>query len=58
MRFLISSPFPLFTAQMVKQLGFAWATSLLGFITVAMIPVPWVFCKWGPALRKRTMYVG
>ncbi|KAE8443226.1 hypothetical protein EG329_002094 [Mollisiaceae sp. DMI_Dod_QoI] len=57
MRFAISSSFPLFTVQMINNLGFAWATSLLGFITVAMIPVPWVFFKWGPALRSRSRYL-
>jgi hypothetical protein len=43
MRFIFSANFPLFTAQMIDRLDFAWATSLLGFITVAMIPIPWVF---------------
>ena len=57
MRFIISASFPLFTVQMIERLSFAWATSLLGFITVAMIPIPWVFWKWGPKLRGRTTYL-
>ncbi|KAN0104562.1 MFS general substrate transporter [Hyaloscypha variabilis] len=57
MRFVVSSSFPLFTVQMIDCLGFAWATSLLGFITVAMIPIPWVFWRWGPKLRGRTTYL-
>jgi hypothetical protein len=57
MRFTFSANFPLFTAQMIDRLGFAWATSLLGFITVGMIPIPWVFWKWGPVLRRGTRYL-
>ncbi|KFY15816.1 hypothetical protein V492_01745 [Pseudogymnoascus sp. VKM F-4246] len=56
-RFAISSAFPLFTSQMVSKLGFSWAVSLLGFVTVAMMPIPWVFFKWGPALRAGSKYL-
>jgi hypothetical protein len=57
MRFILSASFPLFTLQVVDRLGFAWATSLLGFITVGLMPIPWVFWKWGPKLRKGTRYL-
>jgi len=57
MRFVVSANFPLFTAQMIDRLGFAWAISLLGFITVAMIPIPWVFWYWGPVLRRGSKYL-
>jgi hypothetical protein len=57
MRFLVSSSFPLLTGQMVRNLGFAWATSLLGFVTVAMIPIPWIFYRWGPSLRAKSRYL-
>jgi len=57
MRFAISSAFPLFTAQMISNLGFDWAISLLGFVSIAMIPVPWVFFKWGPILRSKSRYL-
>ncbi|PMD43051.1 MFS general substrate transporter [Hyaloscypha variabilis F] len=57
LRFSISSSFPLFTPQMVHSLGFAWATSLLAFITTAMIPIPWVFFQWGPVLRSKSRYL-
>jgi hypothetical protein len=42
---------------MVHKLGFSWAMTLLGFITVAMIPIPWVFFKWGPILRSKSRYL-
>jgi hypothetical protein len=56
MRFVVSACFLLFTSQMVHALGFAWATSLVGFVTVAMIPIPWIFFKWGPILRSKSVY--
>ena len=36
---------PLFAGYMFKKLGVAWATSILGFISVAMIPIPVIFFK-------------
>jgi hypothetical protein len=55
-RFTVSACFPLFTYQMIDSLGFSWAMTLLAFITVAMIPVPWIFWRWGPRLRKMGKY--
>lgn len=55
-RYTLSAAFPLFTVQMYKALGTAWATSLLAFCTVAMAPIPWVFYRWGPILRARSQY--
>ncbi|RDW69257.1 hypothetical protein BP6252_08277 [Coleophoma cylindrospora] len=57
LRFTVSSCFPLFTPQMVNKLGISWAITLLGFIAVAMIPIPWVFFKWGPVLRSKSRYL-
>ena len=39
-----------------SKLGIGWATSLLGFLSVLMLPIPWVFYKWGPAIRARSRY--
>ncbi|KAK3709115.1 hypothetical protein LTR37_011094 [Vermiconidia calcicola] len=55
-RYTMGAVFPLFTFQMYEVLGIAWASSLLGFISVAMIPIPWVFFKWGPSIRARSSY--
>jgi MFS transporter, DHA1 family, multidrug resistance protein len=55
-RYTLSAAFPLFALQMYSRLGVGWATSLLGFFTVAMFPIPWVFYHWGPALRARSRY--
>lgn len=39
-----------------ERLGIDWATSLLGFIALALMPVPWVFFKFGPQLRAKSKY--
>ncbi|KAI9688755.1 MAG: hypothetical protein M1822_001112 [Bathelium mastoideum] len=56
-RYLLSSPFPLFTVQMINGLGFEWAMSLLAFISLIFVPVPWLIAHYGPALRARSHYV-
>ena len=43
--------FPLFATGMFHNLGVAWATSLLAFLTVAMIPVPVLFFLYGKKIR-------
>ncbi|GME45012.1 Benomyl methotrexate resistance protein [Neofusicoccum parvum] len=55
-RYTISAAFPLFTIQMYQKLGIDWATSLLGFISLAMLPIPWVLFKWGPKIRAKSKY--
>ncbi|CCH42962.1 Polyamine transporter 2 [Wickerhamomyces ciferrii] len=56
LRYVLASVFPLFTVQMYDKLGIDWASSLFAFIALAMVPVPWVFEKWGPALRQKSSY--
>ncbi|GAB1731345.1 hypothetical protein NU195Hw_g5219t1 [Hortaea werneckii] len=55
-RYTLGAVFPLFTFQMYQHLGIAWATSLLGFVSVAMLPIPWVFYRFGPGIRGRSGY--
>ncbi|KAK5133739.1 hypothetical protein LTR08_007389 [Meristemomyces frigidus] len=55
-RYTLGAVFPLFTFQMYSTLGIAWATSLLGFITVALLPIPWVFFRYGPKIRAMSNY--
>ncbi len=46
--------FPLFATAMYKKLGVGWASSLLGFLAIAFIPIPFVLFKYGPQLRKKS----
>ncbi|KAH8696794.1 MFS multidrug transporter-like protein [Phaeosphaeriaceae sp. PMI808] len=55
-RYTLGAALPLFTLQMYKGLGIDWATSLLGFISVVCIPIPWVLFLYGPAIRSRSSY--
>lgn len=56
LRYLAGAVFPLFSRQMYKSMGVGWATSLLGFVTVALMPVPWILLKYGPWLRSKSKY--
>lgn len=37
-------------------MGIDWATSLLGFLAVLLLPVPWVFFNWGPFIRAKSRF--
>ncbi|KIN05754.1 hypothetical protein OIDMADRAFT_154218 [Oidiodendron maius Zn] len=56
LRYIFGAAFPLFTLQMYEGLGIGWATSLLAFITVALMPIPWVLFKFGESIRARSSY--
>ncbi len=48
--------FPLFGVQMYDKLGYQWASSLLAFLAVAMLPFPFLFFKYGKYLRSRSRF--
>ncbi|OJJ47008.1 hypothetical protein ASPZODRAFT_65868 [Penicilliopsis zonata CBS 506.65] len=52
----LGGAFPLFATQMYDALGVDWATSLLGFITVAMIPIPILFYIYGKKIRAMSKF--
>jgi MFS family permease len=56
MRYVFSGVFPLFATQMYRAMGVGWATSVFGFVTVAMALLPWVFSKYGAQIRKHSAY--
>ena len=47
----VAAGFPLFAPALYKRLGVPWATSLLGFIGVALLPCPVLFMVYGRRLR-------
>lgn len=55
-RYSLSFAFPMFALQMFETLGAGWATSVLGFLTLAMAPIPWVFWVYGERVRRRSHY--
>lgn len=48
--------FPMFGEQMYHNLKPRWATTILAFIALAMLPIPFVLIKFGPTLRKWAKY--
>ncbi|KAJ2975454.1 hypothetical protein NQ176_g5509 [Zarea fungicola] len=55
-RYGLAAAFPLFTIQMFEKLGIQWAGSLLGFLSVGLLPIPWVLFKFGPSIRALSRY--
>jgi hypothetical protein len=39
---------------MYNRLGYQWATSLLAFLTVAMMPFPYIFFRYGKKIRAKS----
>lgn len=54
---IITAAFPPFGIQMYDGLGYHWATSLLAFLTLVMMPVLWLlFFEYGKELRKKSRF--
>ncbi|CAH0055268.1 unnamed protein product [Clonostachys solani] len=56
LRCIFAAAFPLFGNQMYERLGYQWASSLLGFLTVAMLPAPIIFFMYGARIRKKSRF--
>ena len=55
-RSLAGAAFPLFATEMYNAMGVKWATSLLGFLTAAMIPIPICFFIYGKKIRSLSKF--
>lgn len=55
-RSLFGAAFPLFTGYMYDDLGIHWASSIPAFLALACVPFPFLFYKYGPAIRERCKY--
>ncbi|KAL5117976.1 hypothetical protein ACEQ8H_004121 [Pleosporales sp. CAS-2024a] len=47
---------PFAAKPMYRALGVAWATSLLGVLSLALCVVPFAFVKWGAKMRDRSPF--
>ncbi|PQE24511.1 mfs multidrug transporter protein [Rutstroemia sp. NJR-2017a WRK4] len=56
LRSFAGAGFPLFAQYMYNGLGVAWATSLLGFLCLAMVPAPILFFLYGAKVRKMSKF--
>lgn len=52
-RSVMGAVLPLAGRKMYNALGLGWGNSLLAFVALAMLPLPWILLKWGEPLRKR-----
>ena len=53
-RNLAGAGFPLFGRQMFTNLGYEWAGTVLAFLAIVMVPIPFVLSRYGRALRLRS----
>lgn len=53
MRSVLGSVLPLAGQKMYDTLGLGWGNSLLAFIAIGMLPLPWILMKYGERLRKK-----
>ncbi|KAH7024621.1 major facilitator superfamily domain-containing protein [Microdochium trichocladiopsis] len=56
LRSLVGAFLPLAGTPMYDTLGLGWGNSLLGFLCVAMIPLPLFFHRFGGRLRKKERF--
>lgn len=47
---------PFAAKPLYRALGVAWATSLMGFLAVALCVVPFAFLKFGGRMRERSKF--
>jgi MFS family permease len=56
LRSCFGAVFPLFTTYMYKNLGIHWASSIPAFLALACVPFPFLFYKYGTAIRERCKF--
>ena len=55
-RSIVGAMLPLAADPMYKTLGIAWASSLLGFLSLAMSIIPFAFLKYGDRIRANSRF--
>ncbi|WVQ99728.1 hypothetical protein IAU59_006870 [Kwoniella sp. CBS 9459] len=56
LRCLFGAAFPLFAVKMYRNLGLHWAGTLVAFLSLICAPMPFLFYKYGPLLRRKSRY--
>ncbi|KAI1798447.1 MFS general substrate transporter [Ganoderma leucocontextum] len=56
MRSCVGAAFPLFTLQMFLALGIGWSCTVVGLCGLLLAPSPFLFYKYGPALRAKSKF--
>lgn len=56
LRSAFGAAFPLFARQMFTNMKIKWAATLLGCVSVLLVPVPFLFYKYGKTIRRKSKY--
>lgn len=56
MRSISGALFPFAATPLYDALGVSWGTSLVGFISLMCIPIPFGLLYWGPWIRERSPF--
>lgn len=56
LRSVVAAGFPLFATRLFQHLGVGWGASLVGFIALGMIPIPFYFHRNGARIRQNSPY--
>jgi len=56
LRSVFGAIFPIVSTWMYGNLGIHWAPSIPGFLSVVCIPIPFLFYKYGAAIRSKCKY--
>ncbi|KAL0470521.1 major facilitator superfamily domain-containing protein [Neurospora intermedia] len=56
LRSLAGAGFPLFSTYMFKGMGIQWASTLLGCVAAALVPIPIIFLYYGHRIRAKSAY--
>ncbi|KAK2601772.1 hypothetical protein QQS21_004656 [Conoideocrella luteorostrata] len=56
LRSLFGAAFPLFTGYMYDDLGIHWASTVPAFLALACVPFPFLFYKYGAAIRAKCKF--
>lgn len=56
LRSAFGAAFPLFARQMFVDMKIQWAATLLGCVSLALVPVPFLFYKYGKSIRAKSKF--
>lgn len=54
LRSFMAAFIPLSSQTMYAAMGYGWGNSLLGFVALLLIPIPFLFIKYGERIRARS----
>ncbi|KAK5069776.1 hypothetical protein LTR64_008040 [Lithohypha guttulata] len=56
MRSVFGAVFPLFTGYIYEGIGIHWASAVPGFLAILLLPLPFLFHRYGRVIRSRSKF--